>query len=147
MVKALLWKEWRENRLLLGLGILFLCAFRLLPFLTDFKDMGLVSLFMFLVCGIFSVLIGATGFSQEIDRNTLSFIASKPVSRSMLWIAKVASNLFLIGILFVVAILLSIEHLEKLNLLKGEFRLCLVLWTFSLAFLFYAFSFLISTLI
>ena len=61
------------------------------------------------------------------------------------------SNLFLIGIPFVGAILLSIEHLEKLNLLEGEFRLWLgnhtLLWVFSLAFLFYAFSFLISTLI
>ena len=138
-MKSLLWKELRENRLLLGLGILFLCAFRLLPFLTDFKVIEAVSLFMFLACGIFSMLIGATGFSQEIDRNTLSFIISKPVSRSMMWIAKLVSNLLIISILFTVATLLL---LADLKLWMGNYSL---LWL-SIVFSSYTFSFSISTL-
>ncbi|MFQ5743863.1 MAG: ABC transporter permease subunit, partial [Acidobacteriota bacterium] len=99
MLKALAWKEWREQRPLMLTGMALCVA---MPFFLaagmsvvetrqGFRGLAeMLSLTLALVIWpLFAAAAGATTISTEIDDGTLRFLLSRPVSRRAVWAIKV----------------------------------------------------------
>lgn len=108
MLKALFWKEWRESRLLLVIGLLLIAGISLCLLYPHwglhiqqsiqpyFSLSEILSLFCFPLCG-FAILFGARAFSTEEEK--LLFILSKPVKKQTIVTIKIANGLLNILIL------------------------------------------------
>lgn len=108
MVKALLWKEWREQRPIVLTGILLAA---LLPFFmmagragyggkTDLATLVAATLLVN-VCvlwPLFAAVAGAATISHEIGEGTLDFLLSRPVSRVRVWTVKLLLAALAIGL-------------------------------------------------
>jgi hypothetical protein len=100
MLRALAWKEWREQRPLVYAGVILVAAMPLflaagLP-LTG-PSWGVIDLLGVLpvvlgavVWPVLAVAAGASTISNEAVGHTLGFLLSRPVSRSRLWLIKVS---------------------------------------------------------
>jgi len=119
MLRALLWKEWREQayKIYLGLG---LCAvftvirLSLPAFSRGFFDVHAISFvfwidfFDFLFFGgfLYALLMGMDGLAQERQRQTLGFILAKPVAPIKFVLARFvvgSAGLFLVVFVFCAA--------------------------------------------
>ena len=100
MLKALAWKEWREQRplILAGLGIaavlpLFLIAGMMAAtanrnFNNIIDIMGPALLFF--VWPLIAAATGATTFGADMADDSLRFLLSRPVSKARVWSIKMA---------------------------------------------------------
>jgi ABC-type transport system involved in multi-copper enzyme maturation permease subunit len=93
MLKALFWKEWRESRLLLAIGLLLMAGISLLLlyFELAISPSAALTTFSFALIG-FIALLGARAFSTEEEK--LTFMLSKPVKRQTIITMKMANGLF-----------------------------------------------------
>lgn len=99
MLKALVWKEWREQRSLLATGValavmlplvLFVAATMALPSVTGQRVVDMTTLaFILMLWPIFVAGAGAGAFASEATGRTAGFLLSRPVSRRNVWLAKV----------------------------------------------------------
>jgi len=100
MNRALLWKEWREQRplVLTGLLVTALMPLFLIAGLSAFSSRGvnlpdlaeaLPGLYVLLLWPLFAVAAGAGTVATEIGDGTLGFLLSRPVSRLRVWLVKV----------------------------------------------------------
>jgi hypothetical protein len=98
--RALLWKEWREQRPIVFTGLLLSAA---MPFFLiagastmkreiDFNALaGTMPLFLAtVVWPLLAAACGAATISSEIGDGTLGFLLSRPTSRRRVWLVKVA---------------------------------------------------------
>jgi len=100
MLRALVWKEWREQRALLAGGavlamglpvVLFFVAALSLPYysgqgLTDVTALA----FVLMLWPVFAAAAGAGTLANEATGRTAGFLLSRPASRARVWLVKVA---------------------------------------------------------
>ncbi len=119
MLRALIWKEWREQRPLVIAGIalstlmpfvLFAVAAATMPRFNGQRlaDMTVVA-FALLMWPMFAASAGAGAMANEMSGRTLGFLLSRPVSRALVWATKVA--LAATSVLFVMAISMLVARL------------------------------------
>ena len=99
MHRALMWKEWREQRAVMFAGLLvtilmplFLFAgMSLRPRPVDLGSLSeaLPGLYVILLWPLFVAAAGAGTVASEIGDGTLGFLLSRPVSRVRVWVVKV----------------------------------------------------------
>jgi hypothetical protein len=100
MLKALIWKEWREQRQVAAAGIgmavllpaiVFAVAVSAAPDgrLGDIADM-IPFLMAVMVWPLFAALAGATTNAEANTAGSLDFLMSRPVSRTKVWAIKVS---------------------------------------------------------
>ena len=96
MTRALMWKEWREQRpiVIAGLATAIVLPFVLAAVVASMgRHADLASLSMLLPLAMWPLLAaacGASAISGEIGEGTLGFLLSRPVSRLRVWLVKVA---------------------------------------------------------
>ncbi|MBW2278855.1 MAG: ABC transporter permease, partial [Deltaproteobacteria bacterium] len=98
--RALLWKEWREQRpiVITGLVLAALMPFFLIAGASTMKrelDFNALANTMPLFLGavvwpLLAAACGAATISSEIGDGTIGFLLSRPTSRRRVWFAKVA---------------------------------------------------------
>ncbi len=98
MLKALLWKEWREQRAITaaGLGLALLTPALLTAWAVgsagarDLWVAAELSAFVSaaIVWPLLAAIVGATTGGDELSRGTLRFLMSRPVSRERIWLTK-----------------------------------------------------------
>lgn len=100
MVRALAWKEWREQRAVVLTGLLLAVA--LPPFiLAGMSLMGsrvdtgglaqaLPVVYAGLLWPLFAAAAGAGTIAAEVGNGTLGFLLSRPASRARIWSVKIA---------------------------------------------------------
>jgi ABC-type transport system involved in multi-copper enzyme maturation permease subunit len=106
MLKSLLWKEWRENWviLLMAIGVICLLAY-LLEINREF-NLGINDVkYVFLFIPLFIAIITANLFSTEFGHNTMPFLLTQPISRSKLWLTKVGFGIFIVLLLILGSVL------------------------------------------
>ena len=100
MLRALVWKEWRQQQplVLAALGIAAIIPFFLMAGTliaapqrggADVVDMLPMTLAMF-IWPIFAAFAGATTIAADSADGSLRFLLSRPVSRARVWFVKVA---------------------------------------------------------
>jgi len=86
---ALMWKEWRENRLgfliFLASGVLMQSS---LYSLDQKRPDLLVCLTLFLLAPAYIGMVGASVIAPEVGEKTLAFLLSRPMARWRIWTAK-----------------------------------------------------------
>ena len=112
MLKALVWKEYREQLpvALAGMAISLVLPFVVLSMVAatissaDPMDMADVLRFIMavMVLPIFAAAMGATTFAGDSGKASLGFLLSRPVARGWIWLAKTATGA--IAVLVVVGI-------------------------------------------
>ncbi|MBM4083686.1 MAG: ABC transporter permease, partial [Planctomycetes bacterium] len=101
-MRALLWKEWREKRLLVVLAPVasilgFVVSLAQSPHYLDRAcSDGLVV--ASLMWPVFALLIGAGMMANERDRGTHPFLLSQPIPRSRLWFAKLTAQIAVLSL-------------------------------------------------
>jgi len=113
MLKRMIIKEWKEKSglflfALAGL-VLFFVAFSVYSKDKDVLEI-LASTLLFIFLPIFSLLLGASGFSSEFQDGAWAYLFSRPVQKWRVWLAKYVS---LFTILLVVIFLFTL--LTKLH--------------------------------
>ncbi|MFC1839141.1 ABC transporter permease [Thermodesulfobacteriota bacterium] len=104
MLKALLWKEWRETRLFFLIMALIIFIFSFLVKNLDYvkeTKAYLTAVLYILTWVFFSVLTAASQFAGEEESGTVDFLLSRPVHRIKIWFLKTlygASSLVLFGL-------------------------------------------------
>ena len=100
MIRALAWKEWREQRanVVAGLGLaaalpLFVIAGGV-AFSSGITARTLADtipvLFVLLLWPLFALAAGASTFANERAGQTIGFLMSRPIPRTFVWVVKVA---------------------------------------------------------
>jgi ABC-type transport system involved in multi-copper enzyme maturation permease subunit len=88
-LKNLWWKEWRETRGLLIVGMAAVAGTFIVPLITDPGGAAWDGLAMSLVvASLFATLSAAGRFAGEAQVGTLSFLLAQPVSRWKVWLVK-----------------------------------------------------------
>lgn len=100
MLRALVWKEWREQRPLVVAGVALAVTMPVLLFavatatMQGFSTRRLAELttlaFALLMWPMFAAAAGAGTFANESSGRTFGFLLSRPVARRNIWAAKVA---------------------------------------------------------
>ena len=90
MLKAMLWKEWRETRLLF-----YIMAF-LAPCTSIFLNNNDIKPVYILLGVFFTVLMGATQFAGEEESGTFIFLLSRPIHWFKIWLFKVLYGIAII---------------------------------------------------
>lgn len=105
MLKALLWKEWRQNRVsFLSMYLVFLGCFLLIWLFHHFMLIRIYAQLSreywvdydnsfrfwgyYFICGLVAISMGAL-FADERAKKTLPFLYIQPVTRTQIWCAKV----------------------------------------------------------
>ncbi len=159
-MKTLIWKEWRENRTNLLIGIVSVIGFLLLSFFVggDTARYLLAPAVIFAFAGVF----GAWSFAKE--KNTLEFLLSTPVERKKIflnkWLSGVLNILILLFVVFVMEAVIFygtdgfnflVHHFRRTeNFLfhlrqTGEYKI--LVWSLPADFLYYNIAFLLSLLL
>ena len=130
MLKALLWKEWREQRQIAfaGLAVTFLVPALVIVIgifaggSTDFLELSDMIPFLLatLVWPLFAALAGATTNAEEMRIDAAAFLFSKPVSRIHVWAVKLTTAL--IAITFIVSVSYLVAQLIEMWLGGPGFR-------------------------
>jgi len=99
MIRALAWKEWREQRSLVLSGLALAAVLPLVVFAGGAALSTVVSLrrladvvpvvFAVLLWPLFALAAGATAFAGEDRDRTLEFLLSRPVPKNLVWTLKV----------------------------------------------------------
>jgi len=130
MLKALLWKEFREQRQLILAA--WLLALVLPLFLVagmaagtpdyEFGALGpmVSAVLMMFVWPVFALATGATTVAADMADGSLGFLLSRPVSRSRIWATKVAAGAAAMALVVFgsAAIAMAFDYL-----VSGRFRL------------------------
>jgi len=102
-MKALVWKEWRENRLLIVWAIALMLVvlfgdvtYDLLSHSIRIEAQELQAMTVF-VWFVSALLCGSSMLSPEIGSGSLQFLSILPVSRARIWCTKLASGLCLLA--------------------------------------------------
>ncbi|MFQ5767690.1 MAG: ABC transporter permease, partial [Acidobacteriota bacterium] len=114
MLKAMLWKEWRQQRPVIFLGLVLSVLVSVAAVLTgEFKPSTLAGKlamsYAVVVWPLVVLLAGAATLAGEKATGTLSFLYTLPISRLRVWTAKVAAGLT--AILMVVLVSLALARL------------------------------------
>ena len=127
MIKALLWKEWRESRMYFFMILLIVPVFSLLLNSTDYVKETKADAFLFLYiltfC-FFAVLTAANQFTGEGESGTLDFLLSRPVHRIGIWLFKIiygTASLILFGIFLYIMSTVFVAPLLDSDTLPGMF--------------------------
>ena len=110
-MKKLFWKEWRENRLILFLGLAFIIVLRLLiPVLKDLPrisvDINLGGALALYISSFFALLFGASFFSGEFEKNNFPFLTTIPINPFKIYLTKFLTGVFFIALLIGLSLLL-----------------------------------------
>ena len=102
MLRALLWKEWRTQRplVLAGVGISALLPLAMMVGMasgarwSNSQDAAVVAAILTMLCvwPVFAAAMGATVFGSEIFDGRMQFLMSRPITRSRLWLIKLAAG-------------------------------------------------------
>jgi ABC-type transport system involved in multi-copper enzyme maturation permease subunit len=113
MFKSLIWKEWRENRLVfIGalIAILGTTLYFDLAYVGTAQDRDILGIlqgfFMFVLLPTFAAGIASNLFAQEIDNKTLDFLQTLPISRHRIWWLKIGIGIILTAIVFLISFIL-----------------------------------------
>jgi ABC-type transport system involved in multi-copper enzyme maturation permease subunit len=102
-MKPLIWKEWRENRLIIFWAILLTALFITVPVVgtkiehgnpISAEDFLQITQFVWLVAAL---LCGSTIIAPEIGAGSLQFLSSLPVSRAKVWLTKIGVGLVIMA--------------------------------------------------
>jgi len=101
---SLLWKEWKQNRLIFALGLLVPVLFCIL-YATHPRHLYIkavdVPATLYIIGVLYALLIGSLLISQEIGSGTISELFARPVNPWKVWLSK-----FLFGLLTTAAVIL-----------------------------------------
>ena len=117
MFKRMIVKEWKEKSglflfALAGL-VLFFLAFSAYSRDKDTLDI-LASTILLIFLPVFSLLLGASGFSSEFQDGAWAYLFSRPVKKWRIWLAKYLSLLtILLVVIFLFALLTRIHPALK----------------------------------
>lgn len=126
-MSTLFWKEYREARMLVGLGMLGAAVVALVGIFSRDYDGSITAM-----CTIFAgwplmaALCAAGAFANEVEGGTLPFLLSLPVARSKVWWSKFVSGLLTLLALMAGSLLLNVVLLPlrpetmKVDMLNGE---------------------------
>ena len=130
MLRALVWKEWRQQRSIVGVGaglgfilpvIVYLvgrtASNRMQP--IDFAELVPFLMAVF-VWPLFAAIVGATTNADEKTDASLCFLLSRPVTRARVWGVKVITAAAALGL--VVMVSLAIAQLVHFSYLDRWFR-------------------------
>ena len=113
MFKKMIVKEWKEKSglflfALAGL-VLFFVAFSVYSKDKDVLEI-LASTLLFIFLPVFSLLLGASGFSSEFQDGAWAYLFSRPVQKWRVWLAKYISLLTILLIFIFLFTLLTKLH-------------------------------------
>lgn len=101
MLRALVWKEWREQRLVFTMGLAIAAGMPLVLGLAtvivtggtigELSGSAAPDLAATLIWPLLAALFGAGAIGSERVERTLDFLVSRPASRARLWVVKVAT--------------------------------------------------------
>jgi ABC-type transport system involved in multi-copper enzyme maturation permease subunit len=148
MLKALLWKEWRENRMLILWGVSSLIGLTVIiyffyPGLISIKPLlpnkwtpdavpGILYMLSMLFLPFFGAIIGANIFGEEFKNKTINFLLIMPISyKRIFWVKTIFGIIvtLLLPIIIIAFLLLFITFgLKPEN--PGEYEGYLVLSSF-----------------
>jgi ABC-type transport system involved in multi-copper enzyme maturation permease subunit len=114
-------KEWRDNRLLLSLIGLVLAALIIVGHAgRDDTAIGIAGLLLLFVLPISSLFLGSGAYSSELKDNAWTYLFSKPIRKSTIWVYKYLALLsFLAATLLVLT--LAVKLLPGLKSVRMEF--------------------------
>jgi len=99
---SLLWKEWKQNRLIFALGLLVPVMFCIL-YATHPRHLGIkavdVPATLYAIGVLYALLIGSVLISQEIGSGAISELFARPVNPWKVWLSK-----FLFGLITTAAV-------------------------------------------
>ena len=97
MLKALLWKEWKQTRMVFILMSLTVPVSSLLINNLDLHKVTktLIFSYLFILIWVFySVLMAAIQFANEEETGTMDFLLSRPAHRIKIWLTKILFGIF-----------------------------------------------------
>ncbi|HZI95431.1 MAG TPA: ABC transporter permease subunit [Patescibacteria group bacterium] len=104
LIRALAWKEWREQRALVVTGVALAILIPLLLMVGEAAagrplDMAtlagiLPGIYILMLWPLLSVAAGAAAIANEIQDGTLGYLLSRPASRLRVWAVKVVMAFF-----------------------------------------------------
>ncbi|MBI4861108.1 MAG: ABC transporter permease subunit, partial [Candidatus Riflebacteria bacterium] len=107
-MSAVVWKEWRENRL--GLLVFVFCGLVMQSWLAQdpgHPDLPVILTMMFFIPA-YVAMAGASTIAPEVGERTLVFLLSRPISRWRIWLAKTVSAALFAGLASVTLLCVSI---------------------------------------
>jgi ABC-type transport system involved in multi-copper enzyme maturation permease subunit len=93
-MKAIIWKEWHENRLILAWASLLTFGVSIIGMWLNAGSSSLPPTsdafvgIAILPCGLSAMLCGAAMISPDIGSGSLQFLSTLPISRARIWLAK-----------------------------------------------------------
>ncbi|MEW5901538.1 MAG: ABC transporter permease, partial [Acidobacteriota bacterium] len=113
MFARMIAKEWKERLGLFVFGLLGLLAF-ILSFFIYSQNEEVVDILagtvILIFLPVFSLLLGATGFSSEFRDDAWAYLFSRPVQKWQIWITKYVSLLSILIVVLVIFALLADVH-------------------------------------
>lgn len=117
MIKALLWKEWREQRAIVGVGLALALLTPVLLGVWVLATGGRRQLWMAtelapfinaaIVWPLLAAIAGAATGGEELASGTLGFLLSRPVSRHWVWLTKSLTGALAAGAVFAFSFVVS----------------------------------------
>jgi hypothetical protein len=96
-------KEWRDNWLLLSLALLVLAIFIVLGLAGPrMVSAGLAGILVLIVLPVTGLLLGAGAFGAEFRDNAWTYLFSRPVRKSTIWILKYLALLSFLAAAFLI---------------------------------------------
>lgn len=104
MMRTLMWKEWRENKLLLFGGAVFVVVVAAIAVniwsIWDATDIAMLLQYLVIM---WAVIIGSSLVASEVGAGTIIELASRPVHPWKVWLSKCVVGLAATYVVFVVA--------------------------------------------
>ncbi|MFA5393918.1 MAG: hypothetical protein WC081_02350 [Candidatus Ratteibacteria bacterium] len=150
-MKSLFWKEWRENRTNLLIGIMIVIGFLLLSFFVSGDMVDIAKVLALVAIFAFAGVFGAWSFTKE--KNTLEFFLSTPVKRETIflnkWLSGILNILILLSVVLVMeaVIFYSTGGFNFLFHLRQTADNRILAWSLPAYFLYYNIAFLLSLLL
>jgi ABC-type transport system involved in multi-copper enzyme maturation permease subunit len=113
MFKKMIVKEWKEKSglFLFALAGLVLFALAFYGYSKDKNTLDiLVSTLLLIFLPVFSLLLGASGFSSEFQDGAWAYLFSRPVKKWRVWLAKYFSLLTILLVVIILFALLTQLH-------------------------------------
>lgn len=96
-------KEWRENRLLLSLTGLILAALIIMGLAGRAKtSVDIAGVLLLCVLPVSALLLGSGAYSAEFRDNAWSYLFSRPIRKSTIWISKYLALLSFLAAAFLI---------------------------------------------
>jgi len=114
-------KEWRDNWLLLSLTALVLAALIVLGISgQDKATVGVAGVLLILVLPVTALLLGSGAYGSEYKDNAWSYLFSRPVRKSTVWISKYLALLSFLAAAFLI-LNLAVAILPGLKAVLADF--------------------------